>query len=59
MNPDVDLLESISYDSIDALRPLKFGPPVSYIYNPLDYARESLGITVPESIRKLASEVIE
>ena len=42
MNPDVDLLESISYDLIDALRPLKFGPPVSYIYNPLDYARESL-----------------
>jgi single-strand selective monofunctional uracil DNA glycosylase len=42
MNPDVDLLESISNDLIDALRPLKFGPPVSYIYNPLDYARESL-----------------
>ena len=42
MNPDVDLLESISNDLIDALRPLKFGPPISHVYNPLEYARESL-----------------
>ena len=42
MNPDVDLLESITTDLIVALRPLKFGPPISHIYNPLEYARESL-----------------
>ncbi|MGD8961372.1 MAG: single-stranded DNA-binding protein [Desulfobacterales bacterium] len=42
MNPDVDLLESIATDLIDALRPLKFGPPISHVYNPLEYARESL-----------------
>ena len=42
MNPDVDLLESISNDLIDALRPLKFGPPISHVYNPLEYAGESL-----------------
>ncbi|MGD9055412.1 MAG: single-stranded DNA-binding protein [Desulfobacterales bacterium] len=42
MNPDIDLLESISTDLIDALRPLKFGPPISHVYNPLEYARESL-----------------
>ena len=38
----MDLLESISTDLIDALRPLKFGPPISHVYNPLEYARESL-----------------
>ena len=42
MNPDVDQLESISTDLIDALRPLKFGPPISHVYNPLEYARASL-----------------
>lgn len=42
MNPDVDQLESISTDLIEALRPLKFGPPISHVYNPLEYARESL-----------------
>jgi single-strand selective monofunctional uracil DNA glycosylase len=42
MNPDVDLLESIATDLIDALRPLKFGPPISHVYNPLEYAQESL-----------------
>jgi single-strand selective monofunctional uracil DNA glycosylase len=42
MNPNVDLLESISKDLVDALRHLKFGPPVSHVYNPLEYARESI-----------------
>ena len=42
MNPDVDRLELISVDLINALRPLKFGPPISHVYNPLEYARASL-----------------
>ena len=42
MNPDVDPLESISTDLIAGLRPLRFGPPISHVYNPLEYARESL-----------------
>ena len=42
MNPDVDLLESIYTDLVDALRPLRFGPPISHVYNPLEYAREPL-----------------
>jgi len=40
LNPDMDRLESIDNDLIDDLRPLKFGPPVSHVYNPLEYARE-------------------
>jgi single-strand selective monofunctional uracil DNA glycosylase len=36
----MDRLESIDSDLIDDLRPLKFGPPVSHVYNPLEYARE-------------------
>jgi single-strand selective monofunctional uracil DNA glycosylase len=36
----MDRLESIDSDLIDDLRPLKFGPPVSHVYNPLKYARE-------------------
>jgi single-strand selective monofunctional uracil DNA glycosylase len=36
----MDRLESIVGDLIDDLRPLKFGPPVSHVYNPLEYARE-------------------
>jgi len=36
----MDRLESIDNDLIDDLRPLKFGPPVSHVYNPLEYARE-------------------
>ncbi len=40
LNPDMDRLESIASDLIDDLRPLKFGPPISHVYNPLEYARE-------------------
>ena len=40
MNPDLDHLESIIADMVNALRPLKFKPPVSHVYNPLEYARE-------------------
>jgi len=42
MNPDLDYLESIVADMVNALRPLRFGPPVTHVYNPLEYARESL-----------------
>ena len=40
-NPDMDRLESIITDLIEGLRPLEFGPPVTHVYNPLEYARES------------------
>ena len=40
MNPDMDRLESIATDLISQLRPLRFGPPVTHVYNPLEYARE-------------------
>lgn len=33
-------LEAITDRLIDDLRPLRFGPPVSHVYNPLEYARE-------------------
>jgi single-strand selective monofunctional uracil DNA glycosylase len=42
MNPDLECLESIVTDMVDALRPLRFGPPITHVYNPLEYARESL-----------------
>jgi single-strand selective monofunctional uracil DNA glycosylase len=42
MNPDLDRLESIVADLVNALRPLRFGPPVTHVYNPLEYAREPL-----------------
>ena len=42
MNPDLDRLESIAADMVHALRPLRFGPPVTHVYNPLEYAQESL-----------------
>jgi len=42
MNPDLDCLESIIADMVNALRPLRFGAPVSHVYNPLEYAREPL-----------------
>jgi single-strand selective monofunctional uracil DNA glycosylase len=42
MNPDLDCLESIVADMVDALRPLRFGPPITHVYNPLEYAREPL-----------------
>jgi single-strand selective monofunctional uracil DNA glycosylase len=42
MKPDLDCLESIANDLVKALRPLKFGPPITHVYNPLEYARESL-----------------
>ena len=40
-NPDMHHLESILSDLIDGLRSLKFGPPVSHVYNPLEYASEA------------------
>ncbi len=42
MNPDLDCLESIIADMVKALRALRFGPPVSHVYNPLEYACEPL-----------------
>ena len=42
MNPDVDHLESIVIEMMKALRALQFGPPVSHVYNPLEYACDSL-----------------
>ena len=42
MNHDVNHLEAISTDLVKTLRSLKFGPPISHVYNPLEYARESL-----------------
>ena len=40
INAEMECLETIVDDLIDDLRPLKFGPPVSHVYNPLEYARE-------------------
>jgi single-strand selective monofunctional uracil DNA glycosylase len=42
MNPDLDCLESIVAEMVNALRPLRFGPPITHVYNPLEYAREPL-----------------
>jgi single-strand selective monofunctional uracil DNA glycosylase len=42
MNPDLDYLELIAADMVNALRSLRFGPPITHVYNPLEYARESL-----------------
>jgi single-strand selective monofunctional uracil DNA glycosylase len=42
MNPDLDCLDAIVAEMIDALRPLRFGRPVTHVYNPLEYAREPL-----------------
>jgi len=42
MNPDMDRLGSIMSDLIGQLRHLRFGPPVTHVYNPLEYAQESL-----------------
>jgi single-strand selective monofunctional uracil DNA glycosylase len=41
INADMDRLESAITDLINGLRPLKFGPPITHVYNPLEYARES------------------
>jgi single-strand selective monofunctional uracil DNA glycosylase len=41
MNPDLDCLESIAADMVHALRPLRFGPPITHVYNPLEYAGEA------------------
>jgi single-strand selective monofunctional uracil DNA glycosylase len=41
MNPDMDRLGSIMIDLVDRLRPLRFGAPVTHVYNPLEYAREA------------------
>jgi single-strand selective monofunctional uracil DNA glycosylase len=32
--------DTIIDELVDALRPLRFGPPVTHVYNPLEYARE-------------------
>ena len=42
VNPDMDRLESIVADMENGLRALKFGPPISHVYNPLEYARDAL-----------------
>ena len=42
MNSDLDYLESIIDDMVNALRPLRFEPPISHVYNPLEYARKPL-----------------
>ena len=34
-------LETITDDFLTDLRPLHFGPPVTHVYNPLEYARQS------------------
>ena len=39
-NSDMDRLESIITDLIKGLHPLKFSPPITHVYNPLEYARE-------------------
>jgi single-strand selective monofunctional uracil DNA glycosylase len=41
INPDMDRLESIMTDLVNQLRPLRFGPPVTHVYNPLEYAGEA------------------
>jgi single-strand selective monofunctional uracil DNA glycosylase len=33
-------LDNITDDLLDDLRPLRFGPPVTHVYNPLEYARK-------------------
>jgi len=33
-------LKAITDELLDELRPLRFGPPVTHVYNPLEYARE-------------------
>jgi len=37
---DMDLY-SITDDLLDDLKPLRFGPPITHVYNPLTYAREA------------------
>jgi single-strand selective monofunctional uracil DNA glycosylase len=37
----IDKLNGIMDDLIEDLRHLRFGPPVAYVYNPLEYARET------------------
>jgi single-strand selective monofunctional uracil DNA glycosylase len=34
-------LKKVTDDLVEDLRPLRFGPPVSHVYNPLDYARSA------------------
>ena len=41
INPDMDRLEAIDSDLVQDLRPLKFGSPISHVYNPLEYARKA------------------
>ncbi len=42
MKPKINLLESIIADLIAELAPLRFGSPISHVYNPLEYALGSL-----------------
>jgi single-strand selective monofunctional uracil DNA glycosylase len=42
IDSDMDQLGSIMTDLVSQLHPLRFGPPVTHVYNPLEYARESL-----------------
>ena len=41
INPHMDRLEAIDSDLVHDLRPLKFGSPISHVYNPLEYARKA------------------
>ena len=37
-------LEKISNDLLEDLRPLDFGPPVTHVYNPFEYARDAYSL---------------
>ena len=37
-------LNTIIDDLLEDLRPLRFTPPVAYVYNPLEYAKEAYGL---------------
>ncbi len=39
-------LKTISDELVKALRPLKFTPPVSHVYNPLEYARKAFDLYI-------------
>ena len=41
--PCVADLPAIADDLVRRLKPLRFGPPVTHVYNPLEYAREAHG----------------
>ena len=33
------IMDDITDDLLDELRPLRFSPPITHVYNPLEYAR--------------------